>query len=119
MDLWWCGWNVPDAVPNEHMVERWPEGMKGWRTGYGDDYTTWVAVVMANTEEEAWNTILSCYGESAGEISERFGCQTIDPTKVGGDDRFPGKGRFVRGLIPTLNAMRRAQGEPEVETDSP
>lgn len=49
----WVGWEVDDEIPGEHMVSSWPDGMKGWRSGIGEDYTTYTGRVTAGTAREA------------------------------------------------------------------
>ena len=91
----WVGWEVPDDTPDEHMVLTWPEGMKGWCSGSGDDYTTWVGIVFAEDAQAAWAKVLSCYGESADCIRDRdFTSEmTKQPPENG---RFPGAAKFYR-----------------------
>lgn len=88
--LWWCGWSVPDSVPEDHMLERWPETMTGWRTGEGDDYSTWAGAVWARDKAEARATVLRCYGKSAKKISWRFEPEAR-PDDFTPSDRFGGK----------------------------
>jgi hypothetical protein len=87
--FYWCGWNVPMDLPQEDWAESWPPGMQGWCSGEGASYTTWVGAVWAETPEEAWEVVQSCYGASGGLISERW-----EPKPQGVDyepgDRFPG-----------------------------
>lgn len=85
--FYWCGWTVPDDVPDEHMVESWPTNMKGWHTGSGEGFTTWAGLVWASSPDEAWRTVLSCYGPSADQIGERW-----EPEERGTE--WEGTGRF-------------------------
>jgi hypothetical protein len=105
--IWWVGWTVPDDVPDEHMSESWPGGMKGWRTGSGEDYSTWVGVVRARNKRGAWKVVLSCYGESAARVGERFDTREMDPEEQSApSDRFPGRSEFCASLhaVPSANA---------------
>lgn len=72
MKIWWCGWDAPDDVPDEHCVETWPDGMKGWITGYGEDYTTYAGSVTAPTAKAAMKIVCQCYGASGHRIAERW-----------------------------------------------
>lgn len=69
---YWVGWNAPFDIPDEQMVEVWPRGMKGWCTGEGDDYSTWVARIDAVSAAGAIETLRSCYGHSADRVSLRW-----------------------------------------------
>lgn len=89
LKLWWVGWTVPDEVPDKHMVRKWPAGIRGWHTGYGEGYTTWVAAVWAADAGKARDTALGCFGESAGLLGEWVDTNECDPTKPL-SDRFPG-----------------------------
>lgn len=68
----WCGWEVPDGVPDEHMVEAWPAGMKGWLSGSGDVFSTWVGRVDAASAEAAEKIVRGCYGKSGRRIRMRW-----------------------------------------------
>lgn len=68
----WVGWEVDNDIPDEHMVEKWPAGMKGWRSGYGDGHVTWCARVDADTAEDAEGVVRGCYGKSAKKIRMRW-----------------------------------------------
>ena len=84
----WCRWYAPDTVPNEHMVARWPRGMKGWVSGYdSDDNTIWCARIDAVSAKEAEQAIRRCYGKSARKIRIDF----INENPLGWR---PGGGRF-------------------------
>lgn len=91
---WWCGWLVPDSVPEEHKGGEWPEGMSAWITGHsafapGGDHVTWVAVVRAATAQAAWQMISECYGPSAGDIGKRWEPELKPDDYVPSPDRFP------------------------------
>lgn len=94
--LYWCGWNVPRTVPDEHMIEKWPNGMQGWITGgtlEGDTpnsgFVTWAGAVIASSPTEAWATVLSCYGPSSTCIEKRWEPEER-PKGWQPTDRFPG-----------------------------
>lgn len=76
MNTYWCGWEVDDSIPQEHMVERWPDGMKGWWSGSGGDddtgYRTYAGRVDAETAEQAIQIIRTCYGPSSSRIRMRW-----------------------------------------------
>lgn len=88
--VWWCGWNVPNDIPEEHMAAAWPEGMRGWCTGHSEGYTTWVARVEAEAAEYATEVVIGCYGKSARRIDSRW-----EP-KAKPDGWWPESGRFPR-----------------------
>lgn len=97
--FWWCGWEVPNHVPNEGMALKWPKSMTGWLTGSGCTYTgsgfaytTGAGVVWAENAEEAWKTVLSCFKEPhCDTILERWG-PLAQGQKVETSDRFPHEG---------------------------
>jgi hypothetical protein len=84
----WCGWEVDDAIPQSHMKKGWPEGMKGWETGFSETFSTWVARVDASDAAEAKRIIRGCYGKSGRRIRMRW-----DPEKNAHGYRPP-PGRF-------------------------
>jgi hypothetical protein len=88
MKLWWLGWTSPKDIPDDHVLAKWPSNMQGWRTGEGDDHLTWVGAIWAETAGDAWTTVLSCYGESAGRVVERFE-PDLKPDDWRPTDRFP------------------------------
>jgi hypothetical protein len=65
----WCRYEVPRSIPDEHMVEKWPRGMKGWISGYsGNGTTIWCARVDSATPEDAERVVRRCYGKSSSKI---------------------------------------------------
>lgn len=87
---YWCGWNVPEGIPKSSIVRKWPEGMKGWESGIGDGYTTWVARIEAPTPARAEAMIRSCYHKGSERIEMRW-----EP-KAQERDWWPPGGRFPR-----------------------
>lgn len=84
----WCRWFVPTTIPDEHLLERWPKGMKGWVSGYDmDDNQIWCARVDAAAPGEAERVIRRCYGKSGRAITIDF----INENPLGWR---PGGGRF-------------------------
>lgn len=69
---YWCGWEVDNDIPQSHMVDRWPDGMKGWESGFADGFTTWVARVDAHSAKEAERIVRNCYGKSGPKIRMRW-----------------------------------------------
>lgn len=69
MNTFWCRYFEPNGIPPRHKLEAWPDGMKGWRSGYGDDDTIWCARVDADSADAAEKTIRSCYGKSGKRIA--------------------------------------------------
>lgn len=65
---YWCRWEAPGDIPDEHMVEKWPKGMRGWISGYSKNATIWCARVDATSPEAAERIIRKCYGPSGDEI---------------------------------------------------
>lgn len=68
----WTGWEADDTIPDEHTVASWPKGMKGWRSGYGEGFSTWTARVDAATPQEAEKIVRSCYSKSGAKIRMRW-----------------------------------------------
>jgi hypothetical protein len=87
--LWWCGWAVPDDIPYDHYLTFWPKGMMGWGTGEGKNSTAWVGAVIAQSKDEAWQIVLSCYGQSASRIEKHWEPEVKSIGWTPGD-RFPG-----------------------------
>lgn len=72
---YWCGWEVPNDVPGHHMLAAWPDGMKGWLSGWtGEnlDERVYAGRVDAHSVDEARAKLRSCYGPSADRIRERW-----------------------------------------------
>lgn len=66
----WCRWEQPTSIPDEHMVEKWPQGMRAWVSGYdSDNNKIWCARVDAATPEDAERIIRGCYGPSSDKIT--------------------------------------------------
>jgi hypothetical protein len=89
MKNWWMGWTFPDEyADDERVAQTWPAGVKGWRSGYGEGYTTWCGHVIAESEERAKEKILSAYGPLAEHVEWRW-----DPEERPADwkpgSRFP------------------------------
>lgn len=69
----WAGWTFPDEhSEDERILASFPDGVQGWVTGYGDDYTTWCGLIKASSVEEAEEKILSMYGELASHVGWRW-----------------------------------------------
>lgn len=68
----WVGFEVDESIPQDHMVEKWPTGMKGWTSGYGDGFSTKCARVDADSPAQAESIVRSCYGPSADKIRMRW-----------------------------------------------
>lgn len=85
----WVGWDVDDRIPQDHMVKKWPEGMKGWNSGFGDGYALYTGRVVADTAEAAETIVRSCYGSSGAQIRMRWDPEQheLDWRPTGG--RFP------------------------------
>lgn len=88
MKTYWCGWEVPFGVPDEHIVARWPEGMRGWISGESCTRVIWVGRIDAESADKAWSIVLGCYGESADKIEQRW---EPKPNELGWR---PNNGRF-------------------------
>ncbi len=84
----WCRWEAPESIPTAHISEKWPDGMYGWISGYGDGYQIWCAVVTATTPEQANDIVLSCYGKSAKFLTMSWEPQEKLTDWLPGD-RFP------------------------------
>lgn len=94
--FYWCGWEVPNTVPEEHMVADWPSGMEGWINGEkasenpeDEDLVQWVGVVIATSSLHAWRTVLSCYGPSSQRIKRRW-TPEVKPDNWAPTARYPG-----------------------------
>lgn len=71
----WCGWEVPSDIPGDHMLDKWPDGMRGWVSGYtGEnlDERVYAGRVDATSAEEADRIIRSCYTKSGARIRMRW-----------------------------------------------
>ena len=68
MNTYWCRYFEPNGIPPRHKLEAWPDGMKAWVSGHGDDDTVWCARVDAKNADEAKAIIRSCYGNSGERI---------------------------------------------------
>lgn len=65
----WVRYFEPKGIPDEHKAERWPNGMKGWISGYSfEGHTIWCARVDAKDENAAMAVVRKCYGKSAKQI---------------------------------------------------
>jgi hypothetical protein len=88
MKRYWCGWEVDDILDQKHFKKAWPKGMWGWCSGYGPNYRTYVGIVTAESEKEATEILLSCFGKMRDKIRLRW-----DPEEKSMDfepgDRFP------------------------------
>lgn len=76
---YWCGWEVPAEIPGNHMATAWPDGVKGWISGWkqSEKYEDredriYVGRVDADSVEEARALIAGMYGPSADKIRERW-----------------------------------------------
>ncbi len=74
---YWCGWEVPAEIPGKHMLDKWPDGMKGWVSGYtlndkDQEEQVYVGRVDADSVEEARAIVASCYGPSGHKLRERW-----------------------------------------------
>jgi len=70
--FWWCGWEVAHDIPPEHMCAKWPQQMRGWRTGSGYEFDNWAGLVWAATEDDAREIVCACYAASADRIPTRW-----------------------------------------------
>jgi len=87
--VFWVGWTFPDEhQEDKRIASSWPKGVKGWTTGYGHDYTTWVGRVEAESAEEAESLVLSMYGELASHVEWRWSPEE-KPWGWKPSDRFP------------------------------
>lgn len=87
--FWWCGWEVPNHVPNEGMALKWPKNMTGWLTGSAWTYTTWAGAVWAENSEEAWKTVLSCFKEPHCDTIQARWAPSAQGQEVEVSNRFP------------------------------
>lgn len=85
MQFWWCGWEVPYAVPDTSMVLTWPRCMLAWHTGDGLDYATWVGLVWAESAERAMEIVRGCYTDHRRAIRTRWTPQASGQDWTGGD----------------------------------
>lgn len=90
MYTFWCRWEAPNTIPDEHMVESWPNGMKGWISGYGADTRIFCARVDAASAREAEQIVRACFGPSGNIIRMSW-----DPAEHQHELGWrPGGGRF-------------------------
>lgn len=87
MKTYWCRFSEPSGIPNDHKAEQWPEGMKGWVSGYGCDSKIWCARVDAESARLAEGIIRACYGASGRWID----IHSIEENELGWR---PSGGRF-------------------------
>jgi len=83
-DRWWCSWHGPE---DDWRPVLWPmpAGWLGvWCSGYGDDYSTIVGWIEAESPEECAKLVLECWPEWDGEWRIE---PDIKPDPPG--DRFP------------------------------
>ena len=88
MTKFWCGFNVPNDLPEQSRVEVWPEGMWSWCSGEGDEYTTWTALIEASSGKAAESIIRFCYGANGDKIVLRWDPEEKPEDWIPGD-RFP------------------------------
>lgn len=89
MKTYWCRYEVPDLIPEGHMLEAWPKGMKGWVSGFSDGVTIWCARVDAETPEDAERVIRSCYTKSGDDIEMSWEPEGHELGWRPGGGRFP------------------------------
>lgn len=70
--FYWCGWLVPDSIPDDELSDVIPANMKAWWTGSGEDHTIYVGLVWAPSGDDAMATVRSCYGECGGDVEVRW-----------------------------------------------
>lgn len=70
--FWWCGWEVPDDMPDDATVKVWPRTMRGLNTGRGFSFTTHTGLVWAASAEDALATVASCYTTHGHLIKQRW-----------------------------------------------
>ncbi len=87
----WCGWEVPDGLPLEDFAESWPDDMRGWCSGYGEDHQTYVGMVFAEDADAARDLVLSCYGRHAAQIGERWEPHEAGPEAPSESGRWLGE----------------------------
>lgn len=64
-----------------------------WTSGYGDGYATVVALVPADTEDDAWAYVRACHDKPlAADIRVRFCSLSTRKKKEGGNDETPIEG---------------------------
>jgi hypothetical protein len=72
MKVYWLSWVIRRI--NAEVAGEWPDGVKGWRSGYDLDLKDiWCARVEAESSDAAVETVLSMYGRFRDEVEWRFG----------------------------------------------
>lgn len=90
MKLYWLSWNQ-NADPQHGLDSRpvaWPPPdpvLAFWESGFGDDYTTVVALVRAHTEDDAQRVIERAWSPGVGKwrFCDEYGDESKPPS-----DRF-------------------------------
>ena len=95
--VWWLGWELPDGLNLDAagVPDTWPDGVMGWCTGYGDDYQTFVAMVVAPGRLAAWDRVREMYGTLADEIRDRDITSEVHRGGKPISDRFPGANEWL------------------------
>ena len=92
VNTYWCRYFEPLDIPRRNILIMWPDGMKGWVTGYRDDAKILCARVDADSRDDAERMIRSCYCKSGGKSGDRIEIDSIDEHPHGWrhpSDRFP------------------------------
>lgn len=84
------GWRIPDNLDDNKLPEAWPAHMRGWNTGFGTGYLTYVGLVLAENEESTIQVVRDLYAGCGDVVDDRDMTQEV-PARVDWD-RFPAIG---------------------------
>lgn len=102
---------MPDAADRSDGLEYWT-GMMPWISGHGYDYSTWVAVVEAESESEAWSVVKRNFGSAGSQLRDRgITSEITEPCAETG--RFPGKTEYVADFFKRKCATAHVRDAPE------
>lgn len=87
MKTFWVSWYVP-PIDDPEVASVWPQGVWGWFTGFNDEEDIICARVLAESESEAKQKVLSMYGAFSDRIRWRF-VEEKHPGWWPPSDRFP------------------------------
>lgn len=82
MNRYWISWEYKENTGEFELHRPW------WVSGYGDDYATICAAVIAENEDKAKELIYDCYDIAPAIIKFRF-CLEEPSTWSPFTDRFP------------------------------